>query len=422
MNDVRGVSMVCPEDTVGYQWVNPYGLAKYVVLLTGISLVVLVPLDWAFPSGTRATQLGVENADRTIPQLVRLAILSLMIGYIALTGWDPGAYGFAPGRALIVLATYMFVAVPFYPSDLMPRVLNSVKSLPWIFAAIAAYRLALGGYLTAAILRYVAGIVVLLASAYTIPFCLDPGHRIGQNADGAMLLWCIPLLLLARPQSWAVALSGLASIAILVTVKRGTVLALLAGSLVYSAVSIRMSSREHKTRDFVIVILMLAAVAGGLLWQWENLRHRIDRDLSTGQIGSGRSSFYRVIIAEWYGGSAFSLLFGKGSFTVYETVDIRMGNRINAHSDWLEILHDMGLFGIMLFVYLHLRILAVVGQALRQREPAAPALAMGYCVFALRNVYSQCVVGTNMSIYFALLLGYAAAQTSRRTLREECFT
>jgi hypothetical protein len=396
--------------TVYFPSLSPYGLAKYVVLLTGISLIILMPLDWAFPSGTRAMALSVDNADRTIPQVVRTVVLFLMIGYISLTGWDPGAYGFVPGRALFLLATYMFISAFFYPSGLTSRLLIGVKSLLWIVAAIASHRLTLGGYLSAAKIRYIAGTVVILASAFTIPFCLESGRSIGQNADSSVLLWCIPLLLLLRPPLWASALSGLASIAILMTVKRGAVLALFAGALVYSALLIRTSFREREARGLIVAALIVAVVASGLAWQWENVQYRMEQD--KGEIGSGRGWFYRVIISEWYNSDMFCLLLGRGFFTVPETLE-RYGVRIYAHSDWLEILHDMGVLGVVLFAYLHYRILLVLGHVLRQRDPVAPALAFGYCAFALRNVYSQCVVGESTTIYFGLLLGYSVAVVER---------
>jgi len=256
-------------DTLGLPPLNPYGLAKYTVLITAISLVILVPLDWVFPSGTRATQLGVDNADRTIPHLVRLVVLSVMILYIVLTGWDPGAYGFTCGRALLLLAVYVFTSA-FYSAELTDRLVYGLKSVPWIFAAIASYRLTLGGYVSARILRRVAGAVVVVSSAYTIPFCMDPSRRVGQNADSSVVLWCIPLLLLFHPPLWAVTLSGLASVAIFVTVKRGAVLALVAGGFVYSILMICMSSREHKARDLLTVVLAVTVVACGFIWQWEN--------------------------------------------------------------------------------------------------------------------------------------------------------
>lgn len=404
------VSALRPNAMLGLPLLNPYGLGKFTVLVMAVSLVVLVPLDWAFPSGTRATQLGVENADRAIPHLVRLTVLAVMILYLALTGRDPSAYGFVPGRPLMLLAAYMFIST-FYPGDVKGGLIEGVKSIPWIFAAITAYRLALGGHLREGILRYAAGAVVIFASIHTIVFCMDPDRRIGQNADSAMLLWCIPLLLLSQPPRWAFLLSGLASIAILVTVKRGAMLALIAGAFVYFVLTLHISSREHKIRHWITVALAVALVGGGLAWQWENLRERMHTDLDHGELGSGRSWFYRVIISEWHDSGIVSILLGKGFVTVRRTM-WHYGIEIDAHSDWLEILHDMGLLGVLLFAYVHICILIIVRRALWKRDPVVPSLGMAYTIFVLRNVYSQCVIGPNESIYFGLLLGYAAASTS----------
>jgi hypothetical protein len=417
VNSVFGIARFHHRDMIGFHPLNPYGLAQYVVLLAGILLIVLVVLDWIFPSGPRATQLGVENADRTIPQVIRGSILILMLGYIGLTGWDPGAYGFVPGRALFLLSAYMLLSIFFYPSELNSRLLIFVKSLLWIVTAIASYRLTLGGYLTAKRIWYLAGAIVIIACAYTIPFCLDAERRIGQNADVSVLLWCIPLLLLPRHRLWISSLVlGLASVAVFATVKRGAILALIVSGFVSSAISIRMSSRRHKVRKFVIIAVVIAAMTGGLLWQWDRIMYRMNKDFDSDIIGSGRGAYYPVIIKEWYNSGAFSFLFGKGFFTVPDILDSIYTIRRYAHSDWLEILHDMGVLGIVLFVYLHSRILLVVRDAIRERNPVAPVLAMGYCVFALKNIYSQCVVGDADTIYFALLLGYSSASTARRTL------
>lgn len=420
MYSLRVSAWLGSDDMIDSHLLNPYGLAKYTVLIVAVSLVLLVPLDWAFPSGTRAMQLGVKNAERAIPQFLRGGILFLLLLYIGWTGWDPGAYGFIPGRAMFLLTTYMFLSVFLYPSDVSSRLLSFIKSLSWIVAAIASYRLALGGQLSVVKIRYLAGSVVIVASAYTIPFCLDSNRSIGQNANGGLLLWCIPLLLLVRPPRWAVGLSGLASVSILLTVKRGTILALLIGGCAYSILLIYMSNRDRKARDCIVILLAMAVVVSGLCWQWENIENRMQKDFDRGVLGSGRSAFYSVIVGQWYNGTTFSFLFGNGFFTVQETLDAGYGERIYAHSDWLQILHDMGVLGIVLFAYLHWCMLSVVVRSLRQRHVVAPALMMGYCVFTMRNIYSQVVVGNSTNIYFGILLGHAAAAVQAQQESECC--
>lgn len=401
---------------------NPYGAARLIVLIIGLLLFTLIPLDWVFPSGMRATQIGVDNASRVIPQIVRGLLLLLMLSYIALTGYAPSAYGFSIGLSLFLFTSYMFVSIFISPSELTSRLFYFIKSLLWIVTAIASYRFTLAGYLSATRIRYFAGVIVIISSAYTIPFCLYPNatHLIGHNADYSVLLWCIPLLLLTYPSLGVLVLVGLASIAVLVTVKRGAMLALFFSGIVFSAISIIISTRKKKLQDLIVIILVMAVIAIGLVWQWGNLEKRMEKDIYRGSgIGSGRGAFYPIIVAEWYNSSTFSFLFGKGFFTVRDTLDNKYGERIYAHSDWLEILHDMGILGIVLFVYLHFRMLLIVCYAFRQRNPVTPALSMGYCIFALRNIYSQAILGASpTAVYFGLLLGYTVAAVNTRQIGE----
>lgn len=415
MNNAMRVKKGFRNPVVRYGFLDPYRLSNFVVLITGVLLIALVVLDWIFPSGPTATQLGVANADRSIPRAIRVLILVLMLLYIGLTNWDLGAYGFAPGRALAMMALYVLLSVFFQSSELSARFFGFVKSLLWIVAAIVFYRLTIGGYLSAARVRYLAAAVVIIASAYTISFCLAEGRRIGQNANASVLLWCIPLLLLYRPPVWASGLVGLASVAIIVTCKRGAILALLIGGLVFCVISILMSARNRRLRHVTTVMLLVIAIAGGLVWQWENLQYRMRDPDNPDTMRSAHRWFYRAILSKWYDSGLFGLLFGQGFGTVVATLS-RYGIAIGAHSDWLGIFHDMGLFGVALFTYLHYRILLMIYSALRQRDPITPALTMGYCTFALRNIYSGVAIGTSDTIYFALLLGYSAAFTASRGL------
>jgi len=82
---------------------------------------------------------------------------------------------------------------------------------------------------------------------------------------------------------------------------------------------------------------------------------------------------------------------------------------VYAHSDWLEILHGMGLVGIGLFLFVHAMIISIVRQAWRLRHPITASLVMAYTSFAMINVYSECVIGSTDTIFFGLLLAYAAA-------------
>lgn len=394
---------------------NPYRSARCLVLLTGVLLVSLVFLDWMYPSGTRATLVGAEDVNRAVPKMVRAALLFVMFLYVLLTAWDPGAYGFAPGRMLAVFSMYMAVSVFLSPGDWGPRLSDAIKSLLWVVAAVGCYRLTLGGYVTAGKLRCLAGTVVMIASFYTIAYCLFGDYRRGTNANVAALIWCIPLLLLTAPPPWASALAGLASVAAIVTCKRGALLALLIGGCVY-AVGLRFLSPHagSRVKHIVALIVLTAALCATVAWQWEKIENKMADFDDPETMGSGRGWFYRVIIVEWYRSDVFDFFLGKGLFTVPDTVG-RYGPAVFAHSDWLEILHDMGLVGVFLFACVNGCFISLLARAMRWRLSILPPLAMAYSIFVLRSLISGCVIGSVENIYFGVLLGYGAARITIET-------
>ncbi len=388
---------------------NPYRSARSIVILAGVVLVSVVILDWMFPSGTRATLVGTEGADRTVPKLARAILLCVMFLYVIATGWDPGAYGFSTGRALAVFGVYMLISVFFCPGDWGPKFVVATKSLLWILIAIGGYRLTLGGYLSATDIRCLAGVVVAIAATYTIGYCLLGDYRRGTNANVEVLLWCIPLLLLTDPPPWASALAGLASLAAIMTCKRSALLALVVGGCAH-VVGLRVISphREACVKHVVALILLTAALCGAVAWQWENIANKMADFDDPEAMGSGRGWFYRAILSEWYDSEAFGLLFGRGFLTVPDTLEA-YGVAIIAHSDWLEILHDMGFFGVFLFAYLNVRLLSLQARAMHWRLAILPPLMMGFSIFVVRSLISGCVVASVENVYFGLLLGYGAA-------------
>lgn len=399
---------------------NPYRSARCIVILAGIVLVSVVFLDWVFPSGTRATLVETEGADRTVPKLARAILLCVMLLYVIMTGWDPGAYGFSTGRVLVVFGVYMLISVFFCPGDWGPKFVVATKSLLWIVIAIGGYRLTLGGYVTAGDIRWLAGAVVVIAATYTIGYCLLGDYRRGTNANVEVLLWCIPLLLLTDPPPWASALAGLASLAAIMTCKRSALLALVVGGCAH-AVGLRAISqhREARVKHIVALILLTATLCGAVVWQWENIATKMADFDDPETMGSGRGWFYRVILSEWYDSEAFGLLFGRGFLTVPDTLEA-YGVAIIAHSDWLEILHDMGVFGVFLFAYLNVRLLSLQARAMRWRLAILPPLMMGFSIFVVRTLISGCVVASVENVYFGLLLGYGAACITVQTAVPPC--
>lgn len=411
MDKIFGITKHHQRLTVGYHALNPYRLSKYVATGLCILLVVTVLLKWIYPSESLAARsTTIEAADRTVPVGVQALALGLMLAYIVLTGVNPGQYGFNVGTALGLLAGAMLLST-LLSAGSWGKLYIFIKSAYWMIGVVALYRLSLGGALTVAHIRATVIAVVILDSYYTIAFCLSSESRMvhNPNTDACLLIWCIPLLLLCCPPPWAFGLVALASVAVIVTLKRGAILALLIGGFAYAVVSMLISSRDrNRLRHLIVIILLMAVIVGGLVWQWENLQYRMKDFDDPDSMGSGRGWVYRTILSEWYGSGLFALFFGRGFFTVPDTLG-RYETEIYAHNDWLEVLHDLGLVGVVLFAYVHAMIISVMRQGWRLRHSITAPLVMGYTSFAITNLCSQCVVDAASTIFFGLLLGYAAA-------------
>jgi len=394
-----------------HQYLYCYGFSRYVPLIVLVALVLLVPVDWMFPSGTKATSLGSLDASRIIPRVVRAIVLGALMIYVILTGLDPGKYGFKAGRVLAGFAACMFLSIIVFSTDLTSDMFIYSKTLLWTIGAIAFFRLSLSGFLTSNHIKLTASAIIILASFYTIRLCLSPETRIGVNADAYLLLWCIPLMMLKGPSVRSSVLVALASVAIIVTVKRGALLALIVSMLAYVLTFVKLFPHSWDLRKLVPLIFIVGiALLFVFPWQWDNISYRLKdlEDLST--MGSGRGTFYRITFSEWYNSDMRGLMFGLGFYTVPSTLWDNYSHEIYAHSDWLEILHDMGLLGIAVFIALHAAIISILRKAIGLRHALTPSLVMGYCVFAMVNVYSGCTIDNGNTILFSLLLGYSAAR------------
>jgi len=385
-----------------------------------VTLVLAVPINWMFPDASLAARsASLEVRSRVIPQAIGAFTLAVLLAVYALTGADPGAYGFRAGRALLLLVAYMGCAIVLWSPNYLADGYMFSKTLVWTVGAVVFYRLALAGSLTAGDICLTARALVLLASYFTIRICLDPASRIGQNADASVLLWCLPLLLLAGPSALTFVFIALAAFAVILTIKRGTMLAMFLSLAAYAVMYTKAyPQKTTRWRTGIMVAMIGFCIVGTVVWQYDALTYRMGDFRDHRDIGSGRATFYRALVrAWWYEYSLWDVVFGRGFFTVPQTLG-KVGRAIYAHSDWLEILHDMGLVGASLFMALHVALLLTVTKALRLRSRAAPSLLMGYCIFALRNVYSQVTIGTTDTVLFSMLLGYASAKLQHQEHKE----
>lgn len=391
-------------------------LGSFFLLAAALVSIGMVPLNWTFAAGSRATHLGVDSADRTVPQLAQAFFFLCLLVYLAITRPSARSLRLIPGQAFLVLSSYMLLSVFFSHEDLPYRLRTAIASLQWVVTALVVSRHSANGRLSTGQIFCFSALTTLVAAAYMLVFFRQHVTADSVNLENYLLIWCIPLLLLGSPRGRNLLLVSLAVIPVALSLKRGAALCLVSGFCVYGVTYICIAPAKGRFRGKVIALLLIAIVVVAVGSQWEKFSHTFATESTqgVGRYGSGRVEMWTWIVKEVFRSDPFSLVFGHGFMTLPKRMYGRLGIAGVAHSDWLQILWDMGVVGIVLFAYVHVRLLVLLRFAWAQRHQCAPALAMGYTIFAMRNLFS----GTAMpaghdAVYFALLIGYASGITLR---------
>ena len=211
----------------------------------------------------------------------------------------------------------------------------------------------------------------------------------------------IPIIL-KKHRIVAILMMLISIVIVFVSAKRGAILCLLA-SVVFSFIYYLKSYRLYK--KYVILLFAIICAFGILGYNLyisnDYLMYRIENTKEVG-IGS-RTLAYSILWQHWYTDTnILTLLFGNGSAA---TVNV-WGNY--AHNDWLEVLIDYGLIGILVYLSLFIALFIFI----RKSEiDVHYKLSMYICfiVWFLKTLFSMGYTDT-ANAFFMLLLGIIIGQ------------
>lgn len=205
-------------------------------------------------------------------------------------------------------------------------------------------------------------------------------------------LYMLPLVLCVPSKLVKIALIVLISLAVISSVKRGGVLALLAALLAYVVIQQSVLSGRHIATKLLLAIVIIAVLAGMFIFLATlNYNNILERFESIGQDGgSGRTvvwwETWRLICHQ----DALSVLIGNGYNAVIQ--NSRLG--LSAHNDYLEAWFDFGLIGAVLYLLSVLSLFRTNLLALRRKHPCSAAFsAMSTMVLILSLI-------SHIGIYF----------------------
>lgn len=349
----------------------------------------------------------------TVSVLLRAFILAICLSYILITGINFGKYWFNFGYAL---SFFIFVNAIYasFSSSVISDFYYISRILMWVAISVAIYRLLIFGDLRDYELRNFIYLLILLGSLFTLYFMALPGIEAGQNANSYSLLWAIPIALLFPDRlklKWFII--GLAIIAIIITVKRGAIVALTISGMAYYLYGVMINSTFSKFVTMTFSFMVLLGIAG--LIMMNNIESIETRFSDTS--GSGRDVLYLLLISHWLDADTISQVFGFGINSVQQyTSTVYSGafssdSGIYAHSDWLQLIHDFGLIGIVILFWIHYAVIRLIILGHNMNLGYTPALLMGYIILFLVNIYSGHLFAPG-AFLFGILVAYCAAKFS----------
>jgi len=254
----------------------------------------------------------------------------------------------------------------------------------------------------------VVGWYIIIALAYSVNYSALAVLALGGKSNilgvSYVLLYPLPLALCLKNRFWKWFCVAIGVIVVMSSIKRGGILALTFAMLVYYFVhSVYIKKTEHPVRNILSVILsIIILIAGVVIFdQKVNDGLIIERINSISEDdGSGRGEVVDYMINYLPELTAKELIVGSGfegsiNFSPLE---------LTAHNDFLEVLYDYGLIGLIVYLYFYVLLFKKLRLLIRKKSEFAAPLAAGIALFCFLAMISHIIIYLHFA-WFAIMLG-----------------
>jgi hypothetical protein len=302
----------------------------------------------------------------------------------------------------------------------------------WIIVMWATYLLVVDGHLTA---RQVANTGMIMNALSILRLALyqfagifvgasgqlNPENQITNASYTVMWFTIMQLLDLNAPGSKIMTFLGMA--AIVLTMKRGALVALLFGAIVYGIMYAYIHRHRHGVRRVLRIGAVMLLVVGlaflsrsdEIMGRWAGLQDPADS-------GSGRQFFWIIILGHYVSADLPTKLLGFGPKATYTLLATTWFSESPAHNDWLQILHEFGIAGVLTFFAVAAAFVRTIPRIIRRCPRFAPAysaaLAGAFCM-TLFDIFAYTTKTAWFSLIMAICLGMSAKQSAREKLALE---
>ena len=242
-----------------------------------------------------------------------------------------------------------------------------------------------------------------IVSFYSLsPFC--PARTKEVNNSGYFFVNILPFLLFFKKKHISILLFLISSVVVISSLKRGAILILIAFMAygIYILAKDSKLSPMQKITIFLFAAIICASLAMPTYYSNEAIQTRVSQTLSGNT--SGRDLIYQQLWDNWTSGESLTnRLFGYG----YAYTPIVTCGRY-AHNDWLELLTNMGLFGVGLYLIF---IIQIVVLAIGNKSDSIERrlIVSVLIIMVVKSVFSM-GYDDQGTIPLMIILGYVAGQ------------
>lgn len=305
---------------------------------------------------------------------------------------------------LIIPTTVLFYGLK---TDFTWTVLQVGDALAWIGVFSIAYRVGLQypGMIKKAA-PVLACSIIIYAALFTQVKLFSAGRGIPLISTAYYTLFFLPFALLSDKKVIKWGGTVLVLYTLLLCMKRTGFIAFVAGIVVYILVEYRSAPKGSKKRVFVLLGGLLALTAM-YFFIMENTRGTfsvIDRLLSTGQTSNeGREDVWPVVISMIRHSDIIALIFGHGFDTVIENSPLAL----SAHCDFLEVIYDYGVSGLLLYLTIYKRLWNGFIKMYRQGSELAAPMSFTFVTAFVVSLFSHLIIFPTYFLGFCLFWGLA---------------
>lgn len=305
---------------------------------------------------------------------------------------------------LIIPTTVLFYGLK---TNFEWTVLQVGDALAWIGVFSIAYRVGLQypGMIKKAA-PVLACSIIIYAALFTQVKLFSAGRGIPLISTAYYTLFFLPFALLSEKKVIKWGGTVLVLYTLLLCMKRTGFIAFVAGIVIYILVEYRSAPKGSKKRAFVLLGGLLALTAM-YFFIMENTRGTfsvIDRLLSTGQTSNeGREDVWPVVISMIRYSDIIALIFGHGFDTVIENSPLAL----SAHCDFLEVIYDYGVSGLLLYLTFYKRLWNGFIKMYRQGSELAAPMSFTFVTAFVVSLFSHLIIFPTYFLGFCLFWGLA---------------